>query len=247
MPKTAVIIPTYNEKENIAGLVGRIFEQNIPNLGIIFVDDGSPDGTAEEIRKHSNRFTNERSFVPLRMTSYDKPIQVIHRTAKLGLGSAYIAGFKKALADGAELIMEMDADLSHAPEDLPHFIAAVEAGADLVIGSRKIPGGKIIGWNFRRHLMSNGAMFTARLLLGLKTKDVTSGFRCFKRGVLEKIDLDAIKSNGYAFQEEMLYRTEKLGFKVEEIPVTFTDRTKGKSKLSAKDILEFFKVMLKLI
>lgn len=231
MPKTAVIIPTYNERENIAELIRRIFEQNIPNLKIIFVDDGSPDGTAETIAGYQAKYQ----------------IGLIKRPGKLGLGSAYIAGFKQALADGAELIMEMDADLSHAPEDLPRFIAAAEAGADLIIGSRKIPGGKIIGWNFRRHLMSNGAMFTARLLLGLKTKDVTSGFRCFKRGVLEKINLDAIKSNGYAFQEEMLYRTEKLGFKVEEIPVTFTDRTKGKSKLSAKDILEFFKVMLKLI
>jgi len=245
MPKIAVIIPTYNEKENIAGLVGRIFEQNILDLGIIFVDDGSPDGTADEIGRIRDKKTATLPNPPLEREG--DVIQIIRRPGKLGLGSAYIAGFKQALADGAELIMEMDADLSHAPEDLPRFIAAAEAGAGLIIGSRKIPGGKIIGWNFRRHLMSNGAMFTARLLLGLKTKDVTSGFRCFKRGVLEKIDLDAIKSNGYAFQEEMLYRTEKLGFRVAEIPVTFTDRTKGQSKLSTKDILEFFGTMIRLV
>lgn len=230
MLKIAIIIPTYNEKENIRPLVERIFAQRISNLTVIFVDDNSPDGTADEISHFSGQYS----------------IEIIKRPGKLGIGSAYIAGFKKALAEQYNLIMEMDADMSHAPEDVPEIIAAALSGADLVIGSRKIAGGKIVGWNCRRHLMSNGAMLVARLFLGLKTKDVTAGFRCYKREVLEKIDLDKIKSNGYAFQEEMLFLTEKFGYKVVEVPVTFTDREYGKSKLSGKDILEFFKVMIKL-
>lgn len=230
MPKITVIIPTYNEKQNVAELIRRIFAISAQNLSVIFVDDNSPDGTADEIIKHAGKY----------------PVEIIRRAGKLGLGSAYIAGFKKALADGADFIMEMDADLSHAPEDIPKLVKAVEENADLIIGSRKIKGGEIIGWNFWRHLMSNGAMITARIFLGLKTKDVTSGFRCFRRAVLEKIDLTAVKSNGYAFQEEMLFKTEKLGFKVAEVPVIFIDRKEGKSKLATKDIGEFFKMMIKL-
>ncbi|MCX6781978.1 MAG: polyprenol monophosphomannose synthase [Candidatus Magasanikbacteria bacterium] len=230
MTKIAIIIPTYNEIDNIASLTRRIFAQKIENLMIIFVDDNSSDGTGDEIAVYSKQF----------------PVETIKRPGKLGIGSAYIAGFKKALAEQNDLIFEMDADLSHAPEDIPKMIIAADSGADLVIGSRKISGGKIIGWNLRRHLMSNGAMLVARLFLGLKTKDVTSGFRCYKKEVLEKINLDKIKSNGYAFQEEMLFLTEKLGLKVVEVPVSFIDRKYGKSKLSGKDILEFFKVMIKL-
>ena len=228
--KTAIVIPTYNEQQNINTLTKRLFALNLPDLSIIFVDDNSPDGTATAIKGLANTYQ----------------IELIERPGKLGLGSAYIAGFKRALAEGAELIFEMDADLSHAPEDIPAMINAAENGADLVIGSRKIAGGNIIGWNIWRHLMSNGAMMAARCILGLKTKDVTAGFRCYKRQVLEKIDLDKIKSNGYAFQEEMLYRVEKAGYKIAELPVTFVDRTVGRSKLSTKDIWEFFKVMLKL-
>lgn len=230
MPKIAVVIPTYNEKENIAELIGRIYGANPDSLAVIFVDDNSPDGTAEEIYKYAGLY----------------PIKLIGRKGKLGLGSAYIAGFNKALSEGAEIIVEMDADLSHAPEDISKLIKATKDGAGLALGSRKIPGGKIVGWNLWRHLMSNGAMLTARLFLGLKTRDITSGFRAYRRQVLENIDLKSIKSNGYAFQEEMLYRTEKLGYKIVEIPVTFADRSRGRSKLSFRDILEFFKVMIKL-
>ncbi|MBI4992969.1 MAG: polyprenol monophosphomannose synthase [Candidatus Magasanikbacteria bacterium] len=172
-------------------------------------------------------------------------IHLITRPAKLGLGSAYIAGFKKALEIGADYIFEMDADFSHDPDDIPRMLESAQT-ADLVIGSRKIPDGKIIGWGLYRKFTSNGAMWFSRLLLGLKTKDVTSGFRCFRRRTLESIPLDEIKSNGYAFQEEMLYRVQKAGFKIAEEPVTFIDRRAGKSKLSKKDIVEFFLIILKL-
>ncbi len=227
--KTCIIIPTYNEKENITDLIGAIFNLKIPELEIIVVDDNSPDGTADMVEKISNQY----------------PITLIKRRGKMGIGSAYITGFKKALSINCEYIFEMDADFSHKPQDVPRMIEAL-ASADLVIGSRKIKHGHIVGWNFKRKFMSNGAMFFSRLFLGLKTKDVTAGFRAFRRKVLLSIDLDKVKSNGYAFQEEMLYRTEKKGFRIKEIPVTFTDRTKGSSKLSNKDIIEFFLIMFKL-
>jgi len=227
--KTIIIIPTYNEKQNIARLIPAIFELQIINLELIIVDDNSPDNTAEVAQELSQHY----------------PIHLIKRRRKLGLGSAYIAGFKKALSLGADFIFEMDADFSHNPQDIPRMLEAAQK-SDLVIGSRKIKGGKIVGWNLWRKFISNGAMWFSRLCLGLKIKDVTAGFRVFKRKVLETIPLDKIKSNGYAFQEEMLYRTQKAGFKITEIPVTFTDRKQGKSKLSKKDILEFFVVMLQL-
>lgn len=227
--KIAIIIPTYNEKDNIQKLLKAIFDLKILELEIIVVDDDSPDGTAEMVEKLSTAH----------------PIHLIKRPAKLGLGSAYLTGFKKALSLGAEFIFEMDADLSHDPDDIPRLLEAAQ-NADLVIGSRKIKGGKIIGWGWTRKLMSNGAMWFSRLLLGLKTKDVTAGFRLFKRHVLENLHLENIKSNGYAFQEEMLYRTEKAGFRVCEVPVTFIDRQEGKSKLSKKDIVEFFVRMMQL-
>lgn len=226
-----VVIPTYNEKENIVQLINDIFLLKIPDLKIIVVDDNSPDKTADAVAQTQTVYPD---------------LYLVRRNGKLGIGSAYIAGFKKALSLNAELIMEMDADFSHDPKDLPRLIAACENGADLAIGSRKIKGGKIIGWNLKRHLMSNGAMFFARFILGLKTHDITAGFRCFRRAVLEKVKVDSIKSNGYAFQEELLYRTEKSGFTILEIPVTFKDRELGKSKLGKKEIKEFFVIIFKL-
>lgn len=225
-----LIIPTYNEKENLANLIYAIAE-NLKNYHyqILVVDDNSPDGTGQIAEDLKVKY----------------PIEVLHRSGKLGAGSAYLAGFKKALANGADLIFEMDADFSHRPEDLPRMIEAAK-DADLVIGSRKIAGGKIIGWRWYRYFYSNGAMFFSRLILGLKTKDVTAGFRCYHCEVLKKINLDNIKSNGYAFQEEMLYHIEKAGFKVKEIPVVFPDRRLGQSKLNKKDITEFFKIIFKL-
>ena len=227
--KTILVIPTYNEKENIEKLITKIFALNISELEILVVYDNSPDGTADIVEQLSEKY----------------PLHLLKREGKLGLGSAYIAGFKKALSLGADYIFEMDADFSHDPDDIPRMLESAQ-DADLVIGSRKIKGGKVIGWGWTRKFMSNGAMMFSRLLLGLKARDVTAGFRCFRRDVLHALDLDAIKSNGYAFQEELLYRTQKAGFKITEIPVTFVDRQEGKSKLSKKDIIEFFIVMIKL-
>jgi len=231
MQKIAIVIPTYNEKENINELILRIFNQKIENLFIIFVDDNSPDNTAQIINTAKQKYSE---------------ILLIQRPKKTGLGSAYIEGFKKALSINADYIFEMDADLSHAPEDIPRLLLACQKGADLAIGSRRINGGKIIGWNCKRHLFSHGAMFFSRLFLRLKTKDVTSGFRCYRASTLKNINLDEINSNGYAFQEEMLFRVQKNKNNIVEIPVIFEDRKKGRSKLSSKDILEFFKLMIKL-
>lgn len=228
--KPVIIIPTYNEKDNLAPLVRALFALKIDGLEIIVVDDNSPDGTATVAAELARAY----------------PVHLIKRQKKLGLGSAYIAGFKAALARGADYIFEMDADFSHDPSDVPRLLAKAKDEADLVIGSRRVPGGQIVGWNWRRHLTSAGATILARALLKLKTKDVTAGFRCFRRCVLEAINLDLITSNGYAFQEELLYRTEQAGFRVAEIPVTFTDRRQGKSKLSNKDVMEFFVVMVRL-
>jgi len=230
--KTIIVIPTYNEAENIEKLIKKIFSLEIPDLEILVVDDNSPDKTAKIVEDLKSSFFNLQ-------------LHLLKREGKLGLGSAYIAGFKKALDLNADYIFEMDADFSHDPEDVPRLLKACQQ-ADLVIGSRKIEGGKVIGWGWIRKFMSNGAMWFSRIVLGLKTKDVTAGFRCFRRRVLESIDINSIKSNGYAFQEELLYRTQKAGFTIIEIPVIFIDRQEGKSKLSKKDILEFFWIILKL-
>ncbi len=227
--KTAIIIPTYNERENISLLAPRIFAESIPELSIIVIDDHSTDGTVDAVRQLARQY----------------PVTLIERPGKLGLGSAYIAGFREALRRGADYIFEMDADLSHHPSDIPRLLEATR-DADLVIGSRKIPGGRIVGWNLWRRATSTGAMWLSRRLLGLQTKDVTAGFRCFRQAVLAQIPLDLIKSNGYAFQEELLYRTEQAGWRIKEIPVTFTDRKSGVSKLSTRDVGEFFVVMTKL-
>ena len=229
--KSIVIIPTYNERENLARLIPKIMNQKIPNLDILVVDDNSPDGTAEVVLDWQK--------------IYNHNLHLIRRQGKMGLGSAYIAGFQKALELGADLIIEMDADFSHEPADLPRLIKACSE-ADLAIGSRKIDGGQIVGWNWRRKIMSNGAMYVSRKLLKLKTQDVTAGFRCFKKEVLETINISTIKSAGYAFQEELLYRVDKSGFKIVEIPVKFIDRKIGKSKLGLKEILEFFLLLFKI-
>lgn len=228
--KTIIVVPTYNEGENIERLIKSIFNLRVNNLEVIIVDDASPDGTGEKVK----------SLIP------DYPLYLIARNKKMGLGSAYIAGFKKALALGAEIIFEMDADFSHEPRDIPRLIAAIENGADLAIGSRRVKGGKIVGWSPRRHLTSWIATWFSRAMLGMKTNDVTAGFRAYRRAVIENLNLNAIQSSGYAFQEEMLYRSERAGFNVVEIPVTFLDRKQGKSKLGQKEIYDFFLSMLKL-
>jgi dolichol-phosphate mannosyltransferase len=229
---TFIIIPTYNEKENIENLIHDIFKLNIANLNILIVDDNSPDQTSEIVK---NLIKQHQSHLHL-----------IQRPKKLGLGSAYVAGFKYALEKNANLIFQVDGDFSHDPKYIPEFIKQINNGFDVVLGSRKINGGKIIGWNWKRKLISSGAMFVSRKILKLKTKDVTNGFRCYTKKTLTKINLEKIKSNGYAFQEEMIYLCEKNKFKIKEIPTTFIDRKLGKSKLNHKDAIEFFKTILRL-
>ncbi|TAN33036.1 polyprenol monophosphomannose synthase [Patescibacteria group bacterium] len=228
--KIVIVIPTYNERKNISKLTEKIFALRIDGLEMIVVDDGSPDGTGDKVKKLGERF----------------PVTLLAREKKRGLGSAYLAGFKKALEMGADFIFEMDADLSHDPDDVPRLLEPCLDGADLAIGSRRVAGGKIIGWGWARKFMSAGAMRLSRLILQLKNKDVTSGFRCWRREALLRIDLDKIKSNGYAFQEEILWRAQQAGLKIAEVPVIFVDREEGKSKLGWREVLEFFKVMLSL-
>jgi dolichol-phosphate mannosyltransferase len=224
-----IVIPTYNERNNVVALIRKILSLHIEDLNILIVDDNSPDGTAEAV---------EEMKIDL--------VEVMKRPKKLGLGSAYVAGFKHALSKGANLILEMDADFSHQPYKIPELIDCVKSGNDMCLGSRRIKGGGIIGWNLIRKIMSASAMEFSRWLLKLKTKDVTGGFRCFHKRVFEKINLDDIRSNGYAFQEEMVYLLEKNNFKIKEIPITFVDRQRGKSKLGLKEVIAFFVSILKL-
>jgi len=228
--KISIVIPTYNEKNNIKPLVEKIFNLDIKNLNLIIVDDNSPDKTGKIIDQLAKKYH----------------ITPIHRRKKKGLGSAYIAGFKQALKKSADIIFEMDADFSHNPGDIPRFINAANQGYDVIIGSRRIKGGDISGWNSIRNLQSKAAATFARTLLNLKTHDITAGFRCYRKKVLQHINLDSIKSNGYAFQEEMIYLCEKKRFKIKEIPVAFIDRSQGKSKLGPKDIIEFFTTICRL-
>ncbi|HOY55860.1 MAG TPA: polyprenol monophosphomannose synthase [bacterium] len=225
-----IVIPTYNEKENIEKLVREICRQPINGLRILIVDDDSPDGTGKKADK----------------LAAELPVDVLHREKKQGLGVAYRAGFKYALQKGADFIFEMDADFSHQPQDLSRLLLECQNGAALAIGSRKVKGGQIIGWNFKRKLYSNGAMWLAKILLGLKTRDLTAGFRCFRAETLTKIDYENISSNGYAFQVETVYRLEMAGLKIVEVPVVFPDRELGKSKLNKRDITEFFRKVFKL-
>lgn len=221
--KTSIVIPTYNEKENLDRLVKRIDEvckKNGINYEILVVDDNSPDGTGLLADKLSRKF----------------PIKVIHRNGKLGLGSAYKTGF--AAASG-KIIFEMDSDLSHDPKYVPDFVRAIENGNDMVIGSRKIASGKVVNWSFYRTLVSNMGCWIPKIILGLKTKDVTSGYRAYKREALKKINYKNVKSEGYVFQIEMVYVAEKKNLKIKEIPIVFIDRKKGKSKLSKFEFLKF--------
>lgn len=223
MEKSLIIIPTYNEKENIAELIPRIFE-TLPATHILVVDDNSPDGTGDIV-------------AGLIQTIYPNRLNILRRAGKLGLGTAYIAGFKWALERDYELIFEMDADFSHDPKYLPAFIS-MAASKDLVLGSRYVPGGGVRNWGMIRQFISRGGSFYARTILGLSIRDLTGGFKCFRRKVLETIGLDQIKSNGYSFQIEMTYRAACKGYKIGETPIVFEDRTAGKSKMSRKIFLE---------
>ena len=225
--KVSIVIPTYNEKENILKLIPEIEAlRKTINLvpHIIVVDDASPDGTAGVAEEFSKEYGN---------------IMVLRRSGKLGIGSAYKDGFKIALEMGDDIIVEMDADLSHDPKYLAALIGKIDRGSDLAIGSRYVPGGSVPGWSLRRKATSKGANFFAKTLLGLQVKDATSGYRAFRSVALRKIDLSEIKSDGYLFQVEMLHRFSKIGLSIAETPITFVDRRVGKSKLGLKEILKF--------
>jgi dolichol-phosphate mannosyltransferase len=220
-----VIVPTYNERENLEALVHAVraqLEDVAPDHVILIVDDSSPDGTGEL----ANRLARE-----------DGRVRVLHRPRKLGLGQAYVAGFRRALAEGAELVIEMDADFSHDPSHLPAMIEAA-AAADLVLGSRYVAGGAVRNWGRVRRVVSRGGCWYARTVLGVEVHDLTGGFKCFRRAVLEAMDLDAIHSQGYAFQVELTYRAVEMGFRVKEVPIVFTDRRVGQSKMSRRIVLE---------
>jgi dolichol-phosphate mannosyltransferase len=221
--KISIIIPTYNERSNIKELIKQIFSFNISDLNIIIVDDNSPDGTGglvESIEETTR-------------------LEIIHRIKKMGLGSAYIDGFKRALVLGADYIFEMDADFSHDPKYLPQFLEEVE-NYDLVLGSRYIEGGGIKNWNLGRRLISYLGNFYARLILNLSFQDLTGGFKCYKRKVIESINLEKLDSEGYVFQIETTYWAYKNGFKIKEIPIIFTERKLGKSKFNFKIFFEAF-------
>jgi len=220
--KTLIILPTYNEVKNIDKLMPKILEQEVE---ILFIDDNSTDGTIDVIREWMEK---------------DRRINLIQRQSKLGLGTAYVTGFKWALKRDYQYIFEMDADLSHDPQDIPKFISKCEEGYDLVVGSRYTRGTiSVVGWDFRRLLLSKFANKYATTILGLGfLTDVTSGYRCYRRSVLEDIGLESIKSNGYAFQIEMVYRAYKKGFRIAEIPIIFYERNSGSSKMDRKVIRE---------
>jgi len=220
--ETWLILPTYNEAENIAPFVEAVQAELPAGAQVLIVDDNSPDGTG----RIADRLVAEREGV-----------RVLHRPLREGLGPAYIAGFREALAAGAGLILEMDSDFSHEPAYLPRLLEAIE-GADLVIGSRYVDGGGVGDWGAMRRAISRGGSAYARLVLGVSVADLTGGFKCFRREVLEAIDLDAVQAKGYAFQVELTYRAVQHGFRVVEVPIVFRDRRVGSSKMSRGIVAE---------
>lgn len=223
MRDATICLPTYNERENLEAMLRALAPHDVK---VLVVDDNSPDGTGEI----ADRLAGELDFV-----------SVLHRERKEGLGPAYLAGFRRALADGAEFVLEMDCDFSHNPADVPRLIDACRQGADLALGSRYVPGGGTANWGLGRRIVSWGGSFYARVLLGVRVRDLTGGFKCYRRRVLETIDLDDIHSKGYAFQIEGTYRTIRKGFRVAEVPITFVDRTEGTSKMSRAIVVEAVK------
>jgi len=219
VPGAVVCLPTYNERENLEAMLRALGDKD---LHVLVVDDNSPDGTGEL----ADKLAEELDYV-----------SVLHRPGKEGLGPAYLAGFRRALAEGAELVLEMDCDFSHNPADVPRLVAAA-ADADLVLGSRYVEGGGVRNWGLLRRIISAGGSWYARVLLGAPVHDLTGGFKCYRRAVLEAIDLDAIHSKGYAFQIETTYRALRAGFRVVEVPITFVDREAGGSKMSKAIVAE---------
>ena len=213
--RVVMVVPTYNEAENITEIVGRV-RKAVPDADVLVVDDSSPDGTGE---------------IADGLAAADPHVQVVHRTAKEGLGAAYLHGFRVALERGYDVIGEMDADGSHQPEQLPRLLEALQ-DADLVLGSRWVPGGSVVNWPWTRKALSRGGNLYTRVLLGIPVKDATGGFRLFRRTTLEKIDLGDVESVGYCFQADLAWRTVEAGLRVREVPIEFVERTRGESKMS---------------
>lgn len=214
--KVLVVVPTYNERDNLPMIVKRL-RATLPTAHILVADDDSPDGTG---------------LVADELAEADDRLDVLHRVAKEGLGAAYIAGFRWGLAAGFDVIVEIDADGSHQPEELPALLRAVGEGADLAIGSRWVPGGSVVNWPTRRELLSRGANLYTRLMLGLPVRDATAGFRAYRATALEKIDLAEVDSQGYCFQVDLTLRASRCGLRIVEVPITFVERTAGTSKMS---------------
>src|ERR1700761_9120414 len=223
MGRVVIVMPTYNERQNLEIIAGRV-RVAVPDADLLVVDDNSPDGTGDLADK---------------LAEADPHVQVMHRTEKAGLGRAYVAGFTWALDRGYDLIVEMDADGSHRPEDLPKLLTAVTK-ADAVIGSRYVPGGTVVNWPKSREILSRGANIYNRLMLGVRIKDATGGFRVYHAATLRKIDLNGIQSAGYCFQIDMTLRVLQAGMKIKEVPITFVERERGASKMSNTVIIEAF-------
>ena len=222
MPRATICLPTYNERENLEPMVRALLERLGPDDRVLVIDDNSPDGTGD---------------LADRLAAEEPRVAVLHRPAKEGLGPAYLAGFRRALDDGAELVLEMDCDFSHDPDDVPRLIAAA-ADADLVLGSRYVEGGRVENWDLWRRFVSRAGSLYAQVLLQAHVRDLTGGFKCYRREVLERIDLNAVTARGYAFQIETTYRTLRAGFRVVEVPIAFVDREAGSSKMSRSIVLE---------
>jgi dolichol-phosphate mannosyltransferase len=222
MGSALIVVPTYNERDNVEEVVDR-FLAAAPEAELLFVDDNSPDGTGELLDQ---------------LAAANPRVHVLHRAGKLGLGTAYLDGFRWGLARGFEYLLEMDADFSHDPTYLPELLRLAREGADVVVGSRYVAGGGTENWGVGRKLISRGGSLYARTVLGVKVRDLTSGFICWRRRALETIDLDAIRSNGYSFQIEMKYRALKAGLRVVETPIVFVDRRVGQSKMSRAIFVE---------
>lgn len=219
--RVLVIIPTYNERENLPLILERVLV-SVPTAHVLVVDDGSPDGTGDIADK---------------LAADDDRVEVLHRTAKAGLGAAYVAAFRQGLAAGYDVLVEMDADGSHAPEQLPRLLEAI-GHSDLVLGSRWVPGGQVINWPKSRELLSRGGNLYTRLALGISLHDATGGYRAYRRTVLQTIDLSAISSQGYCFQVDLAWRAVQAGFRVTEVPITFAERERGESKMSGNIVRE---------
>ncbi|RKH44396.1 polyprenol monophosphomannose synthase [Corallococcus sicarius] len=230
MNRALVCIPTYNERENIGPITQAVLAAD-PRVDILVVDDNSPDGTGQ--------LADE-------LAAKDPRVRVLHREKKEGLGRAYLAAFRWALAEGYTYILEMDADFSHDPRYLPTFLDTAERGADLVLGSRYVPGGGTVNWGVGRKIISRGGSLYARSILGVDVRDLTGGFKCFHRRVLETLNLDEVRSTGYAFQIELTYRTLRKGFTVREVPIVFEDRRVGHSKMNKKIFIEALGMVWKL-